>query len=219
MSDRRNPITVKDEERQSEDRRTRINIKLDEYKNEVNKVLGSGGANQTDLWLKLYRLKGKLRRWNVEHCEDFNTKVRSLEDKINKLEEAGNRGPLDDRDQAALRAVKLELWDALQLQENLWRQKSRMNWVQLRDLNTSFFHKTVKIRAKRKVIIGLKFGDKYCGDPSSLKKLMFSHFKNHFNCKKRSWMSEFNLAFKSALKKKAKKLEAPFLIEEIKHAI
>lgn len=48
--------------------------------------------------------------------------------------------------------LKQDLDLVLQQEESLWHQKSRSEWIQLGDLNTSFFHlRTIRRRKRNKI--------------------------------------------------------------------
>ncbi|XP_039055462.1 uncharacterized protein LOC120198157 [Hibiscus syriacus] len=113
-------------------------------------------GNNMDISSRLRKLKGALKRWNVDLCNNFDDKVEDLQNKINALEEEGNRVELGPRKQADLQAFKLELWESLKLQEDLWRQKSRVKWLALGDSNTTFFTNRCKRRGWRSVF-NMKF--------------------------------------------------------------
>ncbi|TYG94404.1 hypothetical protein ES288_A11G186400v1 [Gossypium darwinii] len=69
---------------------------------------------------KLRKLKGVLSKWNGNICE---------------MEE--------------LKKLNSDVWEALKFKESLRRQKSRMMWLKEGDANTAYFHRAVKIKAKR----------------------------------------------------------------------
>ncbi|XVF27194.1 hypothetical protein REPUB_Repub14bG0086100 [Reevesia pubescens] len=66
-------------------------------------------------------------------------------------------------------------------EELLWFQKSRSNWVQFGDRNTSFFHTTTIVRRHRNRIITLKKGDgSWCSDRKKLKEMVLSFFQHMY---------------------------------------
>ncbi|KAE8683516.1 hypothetical protein F3Y22_tig00111206pilonHSYRG00139 [Hibiscus syriacus] len=83
--------------------------------------------------------------------EDFHSKVKNLEGKVNELEEKGNVSRLSAQDQLKLKIFK-ELWEALRVQEEMWRQKSCIRWLALGDSDTSFFQKAVKFCSANEII-------------------------------------------------------------------
>ena len=52
--------------------------------------------------------------------------------------------------------LRLEFLDILQLEEEFWAMKSRINWIVQGERNTNFFHTSVVVRRKRNRIVSLK---------------------------------------------------------------
>ncbi|TYI29097.1 hypothetical protein ES332_A05G292600v1 [Gossypium tomentosum] len=76
-----------------------------------------------------------------------------------------------------------------------------------------FFHKAVKIKAKRKI------GGHWFKEPKEIKEGLFNFFKNHFDCPTRRWKMELDLKFRKLNKERSMKLEEPFSMEESKEAV
>ncbi|XP_050215029.1 uncharacterized protein LOC126666115 [Mercurialis annua] len=75
--------------------------------------------------------------------------------------------------------LKLMAWE-----ENILRQKSRMNWIKLGDQNNKFFHKSVKMRQSRLKIINLKLSNgENSGDIDVIKVDILNHFKRFLGTK------------------------------------
>ncbi|KAL4335912.1 hypothetical protein GQ457_07G011230 [Hibiscus cannabinus] len=85
----------------------------DELRKECRELIieffGNHRGNKSDLSLKLRKLKGALNKWNIENCRNFVSKVHVLEHKINRPEESGNEGGLDNSKLQELKLVRLEL--------------------------------------------------------------------------------------------------------------
>ncbi|KAK8635226.1 hypothetical protein V6N13_023103 [Hibiscus sabdariffa] len=82
-------------------------------------------------------------------CENFDVKVKELEQKLHEPKESGNDGVLDEDKIAKIKKCRLELWDNLRLQEELWKQKSTLNWFALGNANTKCFYRTVKYALRK----------------------------------------------------------------------
>jgi hypothetical protein len=52
--------------------------------------------------------------------------------------------------------LRLEFLDILQLEEEFWAMKSRINWIVQGERNTNFFHTSAVVRRKRNRIVSLK---------------------------------------------------------------
>ncbi|PPS13576.1 hypothetical protein GOBAR_AA07007 [Gossypium barbadense] len=88
---------------------------------------------------KLRKLKGVLSKWNgnIVIC----LKIILLSAK------QGLR--LYECEMEELKKLNSDVWEALKFKESLRRQKSRMMWLKEGDANTAYFHRAVKIKAKR----------------------------------------------------------------------
>ena len=49
--------------------------------------------------------------------------------------------------------IDLNYW--LEKEDEIWRQRSRINWLQSRDRNMRFFHEKALARFKKNYIVGL----------------------------------------------------------------
>jgi hypothetical protein len=70
------------------------------------------------------------------------------------------------REQAALIELLLEP------DEVHWMQRSRVNWLQHGDQNTSFFHQFASVRRKMNLIKKLKYGEDWVEGTSALKPII-----------------------------------------------
>ncbi|KAK8603282.1 hypothetical protein V6N13_085473 [Hibiscus sabdariffa] len=143
----------------------------------IKEFLEVSGDKSSNLPVKLRKLKAALKNWNAKSCVNFDSKVKELENRINELEERSNSVDFNSELLNELKDCRLELWENIRLQEALWKQKSRLNWAAKGDLNTEFFHKAVKVRAKRRSIHELYIGGKRVDDPKSLREAFYSYVR------------------------------------------
>ncbi|KAK8611992.1 hypothetical protein V6N13_132026 [Hibiscus sabdariffa] len=69
----------------------------------------------------------------------------------------------------------------LDQEEQLWKQKSRTDWINFGDRNTSYYHSKAVIRKRRKKIRMLKIDeDMWCGDDNFLREAATNYFENLF---------------------------------------
>lgn len=74
--------------------------------------------------------------------------------------------------------LKTELDMVLQQEESLWHQKSRSEWVNLGDRNTSFFHmRTIRRRKRNRIELLQNEDGKWVDDQSRLKKMAVSFYE------------------------------------------
>ncbi|GMI67424.1 hypothetical protein HRI_000411700 [Hibiscus trionum] len=155
----------------------------------------------------------------MENCNDFDKKIKEMVNRINEIENMGDSSSLCEELLKELTHCNLVLWDSLKAKEDIWRQKSRINWLKNGDGNTAFFHKAVKFRCKRKLIMGANVGIPGENSPAKLRHKAYKHFKDHFNSKRRNWSAIFDIKFSIISEDEAKSLESPFSMTEIKEAV
>ncbi|KAK9280802.1 hypothetical protein L1049_003691 [Liquidambar formosana] len=90
-----------------------------------------------------------------------------------------SNGFTDDKFEAES-AAKIALCEALKSQEELWKEKSRINWLEVRDRNTSFFHKAVQIRGSINYISSLIDGDRLLDTVADIQSHIISYFQQLF---------------------------------------
>ncbi|KAG8479491.1 hypothetical protein CXB51_029692 [Gossypium anomalum] len=138
---------------------------------------------------------------------------------IKILDDESDNRELTELELEEMRSLNLELGETIKFRESIWRQKSRMTWLKDRDSNTAFFHRAVKIKAKRKFVHGMKTGNSWYSEPKELKKKMFNFFRDHFSYPSKKWKMDMVLKFNRLKEVEALKLEVPFCMEEIKEAV
>jgi len=58
------------------------------------------------------------------------------------------------------------------------QQKARVSWISQGDLNTKFYHSSIKWRRIHNGINGLKVGDQWCEDPTVVKASVKEYFES-----------------------------------------
>ncbi|KAK8368557.1 hypothetical protein V6Z11_A01G049800 [Gossypium hirsutum] len=114
---------------------------------------------------KLRKLKGVLRKWNGNNCNMLEDNIVEHEERIKELDVISEQRRLSEGEMEELTRLNSDVWNALKFKELLWRQKSRMMWFKEGDANTKFFHRAVKIKAKRRTIYRMKIGNAWCNNP------------------------------------------------------
>ncbi|XP_038993248.1 uncharacterized protein LOC120116942 [Hibiscus syriacus] len=171
----------------------------------IKESLGKQMCTGISLPLKLKKVKEALKTWNAAE-DDLNSRVKVLEKRINEIVGLGDLGDLDSNIHEELIWCKLHLRDSLKAQENLWKQKSRINWLKHEDLNTKFFHRAVKIRSRRNKIYGQNLGLGREASPKRMKQLIWED-------------TSLNMEFKRLEQMDTEMLELQFTMEEIKEAV
>ncbi|TYH10481.1 hypothetical protein ES288_A07G179800v1 [Gossypium darwinii] len=159
--------------------------------------------------VKLRKLKEAIKKW---YMEDENTLERSImesEARIKAIGDISENRKLAELEMDELKQLNIEVCEAIKLKESIWCQKSRMTWLKEEDANSAFFHKAVKIKAKRKMVFSLKIGSRNIKDPKEMKEGLFNYFKIYFDCSVRRWKMGVDLNFRLLSEESARKLEEP----------
>ncbi|KAK8682058.1 hypothetical protein V6N13_054455 [Hibiscus sabdariffa] len=134
----------------------------------IEQSIAEGKLKRKSLSVLLRKVKAALKGWSKSR-EDLEPRITKLEEKINEIERMGDVGDMDMQVLEELKQAKLEYWECLKLQEEIWSQKARMTWLKQGDFNTKFFHRVVKMRAKRNLIRGINVGLNVMADPEKIR--------------------------------------------------
>ena len=115
----------------------------------------SNGNFQFQLFLKLKSLKFDLKK--LAKISIGNEKIRAQKAREDlmvcqrNLDLFPSNSTLQDQE----RTLHIEFLEAIRLEEEILRQKSRIHWLESGDRNTTFFHHTINNRRNRKRIVSL----------------------------------------------------------------
>ncbi|XP_058725687.1 uncharacterized protein LOC131596982 [Vicia villosa] len=114
----------------------------------------SRGDKGNRLWQKLMRLQLVLKKLNRPILS-----IKSqLEEKRNELNEVQNKVRQDKMNKELISKERIcteELLKLSDLEEEVLRQRAKVDWIRKGDGNNSFFHSTIRSRAKQKMITKL----------------------------------------------------------------
>jgi len=130
---------------------------------------------------KLKRLKFDIRNWNKYVFGDVNKQKVELEKRIQVLDGKDDEGELSVDDREERRQLLAELGQVRVKQEVILQQKARLRWVSQGDLNTKFYHSSIKWRRMHNGINGLKVGDQWCDDPVEVKARVKEFIEGRFS--------------------------------------
>jgi hypothetical protein len=115
-----------------------------------------------------------LHTWSKEKIGHI---PRQIEIKRKKLEKAYRKN--DNNSRALAKKLCLQIDELLEKEEIRWRQRSRVNWLQAGDRNTSYFHRKATWRAKKNNIAKLlDQNGKEVKDPRVLQDMTTAFFKD-----------------------------------------
>uniref|UniRef100_A0A803PV88 Reverse transcriptase domain-containing protein n=1 Tax=Cannabis sativa TaxID=3483 RepID=A0A803PV88_CANSA len=96
-----------------------------------------------------------IRTWN-EGFQSLTFRIRALEKSINNI---NSNLPLSSDNIKQVTALQSQLDSLLYKNEILWKQRSKIHWLQAGDKNTRYFHNKATVRRKKNHIRKLKCGD------------------------------------------------------------
>jgi len=101
-------------------------------------------------------VKYRLKWWNRQHFGNVFHAKQSTQAHLDSItRKICDRGLTEDL--GLLEATTVKQFEEWELHEEMfWKKKSRIKWLQVRDMNTSFFHNLVKDRRQGNVISSLK---------------------------------------------------------------
>ncbi|KAK0607568.1 hypothetical protein LWI29_016836 [Acer saccharum] len=179
------------------------------------KVEGSKGFT---LAAKVRGAKGFMKRWCAVNRGAVSVSKR-LEGSLAAVDElASLRGWSEDLRKERM-VLLSSLWMELRKEEQLWRQKARITWLNSGDKNSRFFHCVASGRKKGNLISELVFDGVKISDPTLLKEGILEFFKNHYSNVKWSRPKIKGLGLKKLADGERLMLEDRFKEEEVWEAV
>ena len=114
-----------------------------------------GGNFQFQLCHKLQNTKNTLKLFVKDYYGKERANVELIRSNLDHCQRQLDSQPSNSILQAQEKVLSGALLDALRIEEEAMRQKSRVQWLEAGDLNTAFFHNVIKNRRNRKRIVSL----------------------------------------------------------------
>lgn len=112
-----------------------------------------------NIWYKCKGMKQHFKALNTSVFRKTTEKVELCRNQLRTIQSCllsdRNNGIIIKEEQRLLQ--ELEKWSGIE--ENIWRHKSRIDWLKLGDSNTKFFYSYVKARINATVVKVLYRGD------------------------------------------------------------
>lgn len=129
------------------------------------------------LCCKLRALKCRLKLLNKVAYADILAKIAEARRLLSLAQDAIQLDPLN-QELANVEKEHLRVFFELRLQEeSFFRQKSRVRWLKEGDLNTKYFHHSVKRSHLRNRILSIYNGDNLVSEPAKVQQLFVYHFQ------------------------------------------
>lgn len=139
------------------------------------------GCHMYILDQKLKILKGKLKVWNKHVFGNVLTKSVQVCNILKDIQkDIATLGYTDSRQELEVKAQH-DLDLALRIEEEFWKEKSKLNWHLQGDRNTKFFHTFAKIKRKNNLISSLNVNGQLEYEQHKLESHIESHFFKLFN--------------------------------------
>ena len=130
---------------------------------------------------KLKLLKAALKQWNKDTFGNVNDQVLTAKQNLDNIQdEIDTLGPTDNL-MLQEKNAQIKLEQALNIEEILWQQKSKVKWHCDGDRNTAYFHRVAKIKSASSLITSLNLGDTVITDTKEISEHIINHFSTLFN--------------------------------------
>jgi len=130
---------------------------------------------------KLKILKQKLKIWNKIVFGNVHNLVKEADKKLSIVQSNIDLLGISDSLMEEHKAAQIALENALNIEEEYWREKSKVAWHSDGERNTKYFHSLSKIKNTSKLINSLVIGDNMISDPEQISSHITEHFKIIFS--------------------------------------
>ena len=173
------------------------------------------GSPSDILASKLKALKEDIKKWNKECFGDVRIKKLDLMHELQRIEEKENQGLLTEEEKSYRLSTQAELEKTLLLDEVLWRQKSRVQWLKEGDKNTKFFQRTANAHRRNNYIESMQCGEQQWKSESEIRDGIVAFYQGLYS-EREAWRPMLGgMEFNTINSAEAKELEGPFSEEEV----
>ncbi|KAK3229325.1 hypothetical protein Dsin_001206 [Dipteronia sinensis] len=137
------------------------------------------GSSSSRLQLKLKAAMYVIKKWAVEKSKD-RLSTKDCESRLGKLEENGVLEGWSDSLRKERVSIMAEFWKILRVEEQEWRQKSRVKWLTEGDRNSRFFHCVANGRRRNNLIEDIHFGGIKKSKPHEIKEEIAVYFETFY---------------------------------------
>ncbi|KAK3188492.1 hypothetical protein Dsin_028053 [Dipteronia sinensis] len=158
--------------------------------------------------------RSNIKRWAVSKVKDVVT-TKEMENRLAKIDsQAAGNGWSDVLRKERL-GILTELWKALRIEEQRWRQRSRVKCLLEGDKNTTFFHFVAGGRKRRNYIDNISFDGVLKTKLEEIRSGVGDFFEDHYRNVPWSRPKIRNLPVKKLSRSECESLEEKFSKEEV----
>ncbi|GKU99298.1 hypothetical protein SLEP1_g12166 [Rubroshorea leprosula] len=177
------------------------------------------GWNGFKIKEKLKRTKKALKERSGKTNREMDGRIKKAERVIALVDEKGEQHQLTENDIELRRNSFIELWKYLKIKERMSQQKARKLWLKEGDVNTKFFHRSIKGRWSRNEINSIRInGEQHIG-VEVIKREIAKYFQELFTEEKWRRPKLDGIHFRQITKTDNEFLTTTFSKQEIKEAI
>jgi hypothetical protein len=148
------------------------------------------------LIMKLAVMGKSLCIWNKTVFGNQNLKLVGVEQALRSLEKLGDNWPPFESEKERIKFISSERWDISRGMEDIWRQKSRLNWCKLGEITTRFFNISASMRKARIKISQIEHEGRILITPKGIKDAVVDFYSNLFTKPTMPRISMGSLGFK-----------------------
>jgi len=168
---------------------------------------------------KLKLLKADLKVWNKKNFGCLESNKKRI---VKEIEELDGK---DDNDELTGdgNMRRMELFSQLGLVDKkrdfVYRQKARVNWLKYGDVNSKFFHSTIRWRRLKSEVKGVEVNAQWCEEPEVVRREAKLLFENRFKATHDYGVNMGSVEFKSLTLEVNRNMIACFSEEEVKEVV
>jgi hypothetical protein len=168
---------------------------------------------------KLKGLKNCIREWNRVNYGLVDSKIDKLVEDISGLDVKSEMNGLSIEEVSLRKQLFEEMWHLRISKESVISQRARQNWLRQGDLNTKFFHASVKSRKKRNHISAICIGEEWIETPVLIRQAAVDYFKRQFSAVEWSRPKLDGVLYPLLSEAENQRLIRPFGIDEIEEVV
>ncbi|GMI85145.1 hypothetical protein like AT1G43760 [Hibiscus trionum] len=167
----------------------------------------------------LKKIKEAIKVWVKQFRAKERASTKEIEDMISVLEEKICTEGYSSDIGSEIKVLNNDLWAHYRREEREWHQKSRVKWFTDGDKNTKYFHLVASIRRNRNLIHSVVWKKKLFKEEKQVLNVFEEAFKSIYNSSSTIPIKDFNCNLSQLQRCSARRLEAPFTVDEVREAI